>query len=70
MLRERTNAGLEAARRDGRIGGRRPKLTPQQRVEIIRMVSRGSKTACRRRPTIRYAPGYGLAPVIPETHGS
>ncbi len=45
MLRERTKAGLEAARRDGRIGGRRPKLTSQQQAEIIRMVSRGSKTA-------------------------
>ncbi len=45
MLRERTRAGLEAARRDGRIGGRRPKLTPQQQAEIVRMVSRGSKTA-------------------------
>ncbi len=45
MLRERTKAGLEAARRGGRIGGRRPKLTPQQQKEIIRMVSKGDKTA-------------------------
>lgn len=45
MLRERTKAGLDAARREGRIGGRRPKLSPQQRAEIVRMVSRGSKTA-------------------------
>ncbi|HTT75886.1 MAG TPA: recombinase family protein [Candidatus Binataceae bacterium] len=45
MLRERTKAGLDAARREGRIGGRRPKLTPQQQAEIIRMVSKGSKTA-------------------------
>jgi DNA invertase Pin-like site-specific DNA recombinase len=45
MLRERTKAGLETARRDGRIGGRLPKLTPQQQAEIARMVSRGSKTA-------------------------
>jgi DNA invertase Pin-like site-specific DNA recombinase len=45
MLRERTKAGLEAARREGRIGGRPPKLTSQQRTEIIRMVSRGRKTA-------------------------
>jgi DNA invertase Pin-like site-specific DNA recombinase len=44
-LRERTGAGLEAVRRDGRIGGRRPKLTPQQQAEIVRMVSRGTKTA-------------------------
>jgi DNA invertase Pin-like site-specific DNA recombinase len=29
MLRERTKAGLQAARREGRIGGRPPKLTAQ-----------------------------------------
>jgi DNA invertase Pin-like site-specific DNA recombinase len=45
MLRERTKAGLDAARQDGRIGGRRPKLSPQQQAEIRRMVSRGHKTA-------------------------
>ena len=45
MLRERTKAGLESARREGRIGGRRPKLSPQQQAEIRRMVSRGDKTA-------------------------
>ena len=45
MLRERTKAGLDAARQDGRIGGRRPKLTPQQQAEIKRMVSKGDKTA-------------------------
>ncbi len=45
MLRERTKAGLDAARLEGRVGGRRPKLTPQQQTEIIRMVSKGDKTA-------------------------
>jgi DNA invertase Pin-like site-specific DNA recombinase len=45
MLRERTRAGLESARQNGRIGGRRPKLSRQQQAEIIRMVSRGEKTA-------------------------
>jgi len=45
MLRERTKAGLEAALRDGRIGGRPPKLTAQQQTEIVRMISRGRKTA-------------------------
>ncbi len=45
MLRERTKAGLDNARRQGRIGGRRPKLRPQQQVEIIKMVSKGRKTA-------------------------
>src|ERR1700674_2469760 len=42
MLRERTKAGLDAARREGRVGGRRLKLTPQQPAEIIRMVSKGN----------------------------
>ena len=45
MLRERTKAGLDSARREGRIGGRRPKLSPQQQAQIRRMVSRGDKTA-------------------------
>ena len=45
MLRERTQAGLEAARQKGRVGGRRPKLSPQQQSEIRKMVSSGEKTA-------------------------
>ncbi len=45
MIRERTRAGLEAAREQGRVGGRRPKLKPNQRAEIIEMVSSGTKTA-------------------------
>jgi len=45
MLRERTKAGLDAAREGGRIGGRRPKLSPQQQAEIRKMVSRGDRTA-------------------------
>lgn len=45
MLQERTKVGLNAAREEGRIGGRRPKLSPQQQAEIRQMVSRGYKTA-------------------------
>ena len=45
MLKERTKAGLDAAREEGRIGGRRPKLSPQQQAEIRKMVSKGDKTA-------------------------
>jgi DNA invertase Pin-like site-specific DNA recombinase len=45
MLRERTKIGLETARREGRLGGRPPKLTRHQQTEIVRMVSRGRKTA-------------------------
>lgn len=45
MLRERTKAGLDAARQEGRIGGRRPKLSPEQQSEIRSMVAKGDKTA-------------------------
>jgi len=45
MLKERTKAGLDAAREEGRIGGRRPKLSDQQQSEIRKMVSKGDKTA-------------------------
>jgi DNA invertase Pin-like site-specific DNA recombinase len=45
MLRERTRSGLDAARKRGRIGGRRPKLKPHQQDEIVAMVSKGTKTA-------------------------
>lgn len=44
MLRERTQSGLEAARKNGRVGGRRPKLTPQQQKEIVLLVTSGQKT--------------------------
>ena len=45
MLRERTKAGLDAARAEGRIGGRLPKLSAQQQAEIRKMITRGDKTA-------------------------
>jgi DNA invertase Pin-like site-specific DNA recombinase len=45
MLKERTKIGLDAARQEGRIGGRRPKLSPQQQAEIKKMISKGDKTA-------------------------
>jgi DNA invertase Pin-like site-specific DNA recombinase len=44
MLRERTQAGLESARRQGRIGGRRPKLTHRQQEEIVDMIISGTKS--------------------------
>lgn len=45
MLKERTRAGLDAARAEGRVGGRRPKLSPQQQAEIRKMVLKGDTTA-------------------------
>lgn len=45
MIRERTSAGLASARKEGRIGGRRPKLTITQRSEIADAVLSGRKSA-------------------------
>jgi len=44
MIRERTKAGLEAARAEGRIGGRRPKLSNEQKKDIADNVLSGRKT--------------------------
>jgi DNA invertase Pin-like site-specific DNA recombinase len=38
MIRERTRAGLDAARAEGRIGGRKPKLRDDQRKDILENV--------------------------------
>ncbi len=45
ILRERTKAGLDAGRKRGRIGGRRPKLKPdhQDRMKSLRWCRRGRK---------------------------
>lgn len=45
MMRERTISGLKAARQQGRIGGRKPKLKPNQQKEVIELVNSGQKTA-------------------------
>jgi DNA invertase Pin-like site-specific DNA recombinase len=45
MLRERTRAGLEQAKQEGRVGGRRRKLSDHQQAEILRMLSKDEKTA-------------------------
>jgi DNA invertase Pin-like site-specific DNA recombinase len=45
MLRERTRNGLDAARKQGRIGGRRPNLKAHQQQEIVQLVNSGQKTA-------------------------
>ena len=44
MLHERTRSGLELARQHGRIGGRRPKLTPAQQQKLVRLVPHWTKT--------------------------
>ncbi|MCP4503532.1 MAG: recombinase family protein [Deltaproteobacteria bacterium] len=45
MIRERTRAGLDVARAEGRVGGRRPKLSREQRAEVVEMVGSGRKSA-------------------------
>ena len=44
MIRERTQAGLVAARARGRIGGRRPKLGAQQQTALVDMVQAGRQS--------------------------
>ena len=45
MLRERTRSGLDEARKQGRLGGRRHKLRPDQQEEVVSLVNTGQKTA-------------------------
>jgi DNA invertase Pin-like site-specific DNA recombinase len=45
MVKERTQAGLRAARAEGRHGGRRPKFTQAQRAEILSMLAAGRTAA-------------------------
>ena len=45
MLRERTKAGLDSARREGRIGGRRPKLTLTQQRKRLSISLQGRRIA-------------------------
>jgi DNA invertase Pin-like site-specific DNA recombinase len=44
MIRERTKAGLDAARKEGRIGGRRPKLRQDQQKDVADNVLSGRKS--------------------------
>jgi DNA invertase Pin-like site-specific DNA recombinase len=45
MVRERTQAGLRSARAQGRRGGRQPKLSPQQKAEVLAMLTAGRSAA-------------------------
>jgi DNA invertase Pin-like site-specific DNA recombinase len=45
MIRERTRAGLHEARANGHIPGRKPKITAEQRKEIVEAVSSGRKSS-------------------------
>ncbi|WP_077875519.1 recombinase family protein [Escherichia coli] len=63
LIVERTKAGLEAARAQGRIGGRRPKLTPEQWAQAGRLTSRGAR-ALRRQKSICHR----LATLVKQHH--
>lgn len=41
LIVERTRAGLEAARAQGRVGGRRPKLTGEKWAQVGRLIDAG-----------------------------
>jgi DNA invertase Pin-like site-specific DNA recombinase len=56
MIRERTRAGLEAARSEGRVGGRRPKLRADQRRDIAENILSGRRTGA------QMARLYGVSP--------
>lgn len=46
LIRERTNAGIKAARSRGRIGGRPEKLTEKEKV-MVRALAKAGKTPIR-----------------------
>ncbi|ATI62774.1 recombinase family protein [Edwardsiella tarda] len=54
LIVERTRAGLAAARAEGRVGGRRPKLTPEQWAQAGRLIAAGES---RQRVAIIYDVG-------------
>jgi DNA invertase Pin-like site-specific DNA recombinase len=56
MIRERTNAGLAAAREQGRVGGRPPSLTDTQCREVTEAVLSGRKTAAAMARLLRVSP--------------
>jgi DNA invertase Pin-like site-specific DNA recombinase len=51
-------ADLDAARKQGRIGGRRPKLKKHQQEEIVSLVNSGQKTQ-------RMLPDYLMSILLP-----
>ena len=44
LIRERTKAGLDQARREGRVGGRPRRLTAKQQEEAVEMIKSGRKS--------------------------
>lgn len=44
LIIERTNAGLKSARARGRVGGRKPRLTPSQEQAVLSVVDAGQQS--------------------------
>lgn len=44
LLRMRTREGMAIARANGKLKGKQPKLTPRQRVHVLRLVQAGEHT--------------------------
>jgi DNA invertase Pin-like site-specific DNA recombinase len=61
MIRERTSAGLAAARAEGRIGGRRKKLDDTKRREIAESVVSGRKSGAEMALLYGVEPAHGVA---------
>ena len=57
LIRVRTGEGRERAKRRGVRFGRRPKLTPQQRSDLLRRRAEGEETR-RAGPALRCAPKH------------
>src|SRR6201997_4815525 len=57
MIRERTRAGLREARTKGRVPGRKPRITAEQRKEIVEAVSSGRKTSAEIARLFKIHPG-------------
>ncbi len=77
MIRERTSAGLAAARAEGRIGGRRQKLDPAKRREIAESIITGCKSGADMarlynisQPTVsRIVAAHRILPASRQTEG-
>jgi hypothetical protein len=63
MIRERTSAGLAAARAEGRVGGRRKKLGAGKRKEIADSVISGRKSVSARQLCHASLPSIGPVPL-------
>jgi DNA invertase Pin-like site-specific DNA recombinase len=69
MLHERTSNGLDAARKEGRIGGRRRILKENQEKEIVQLVNSGQKTGADAARLFNVHPST-VSRLLARTHGA